>query len=70
MSSTLAEVRLLKLFFPERFTAPGSDYDAIKLVSKREISEIYCVYRSPIEITINVNKFLSPFRIGKVLPNR
>ena len=28
------EVRLLKLFFPERFTAPGSDYEAIKLVCR------------------------------------
>ena len=27
------EVRLLKLFFPERFTQPGSDYEAIKLVN-------------------------------------
>ncbi|XP_063689009.1 dynactin subunit 1-like isoform X4 [Bolinopsis microptera] len=26
------EVRLLKLFFPERFTQPGSDYEAIKLI--------------------------------------
>jgi hypothetical protein len=26
------EVRLLKLFFPERFLQPGSDYEAIKLV--------------------------------------
>ncbi|KAL5270670.1 hypothetical protein ACHWQZ_G001387 [Mnemiopsis leidyi] len=26
------EVRLLKLFFPERFTQPGSDYEALKLI--------------------------------------
>ena len=33
MSESKEEVRLLKLFFPEKFSAPGSDYEAIKLVS-------------------------------------
>ena len=28
------EVRLLKYFFPERFTGPGGDYEALKLVRK------------------------------------
>ena len=52
------EVRLLKLFFPERFTAPGSDYEALKLVGAP--SQSYFTHFSYFSLKLLLRKVILP----------